>query len=320
MTKEQYAKMLREICEIHKAGGDTRACIAKYTERYKYVYIYNDDIFKVLLGNPANEAVTVDFLNAVLKLDGADCIDHVTFANPVSPEAFAKTSTSDIVADDQHKDRIVLEVQHVNGKSYADRLVLYAAKHVVAGRVKGEDYCLRNLNLISLQMFNGFPRSGNYRHSIRLKNQENEVFYEKQTITLVEIPKFLKGNFTKDNSRLALWLRFFESLNDETVGNAVIDPMFRLLQERAKLSTFTNEFLVSEAMKMGDHNYELYVEKARAREEGLSEGRAEGRAEGRVEGRAEARREMAKGLRDAGVSISLISKQSGLSENEILAL
>lgn len=320
MTKEQYAKMLRDICEIHKTGGDTRACIAKYTEHYKYVYVYNDDIFKVLLGNPANEAVTVDFLNAVLKLDGADCIDHVTFANPVSPEAFAKTSTSDIVADDQHKDRIVLEVQHVNGKSYADRLVLYAAKHVVAGRVKGEDYCLRNLNLISLQMFNGFPRSGNYRHSIRLKNQENEVFYEKQTITLVEIPKFLKGNFTKDNSRLALWLRFFESLNDETVGNAVIDPMFRLLQERAKLSTFTNEFLVSEAMKMGDHNYELYVEKARAREEGLSEGRAEGRAKGRAEGRAEARREMAKGLRDAGVSISLISKQSGLSENEILAL
>lgn len=132
MTKEQYAKMLREICEIHKTGGDTRACIAKYTERYQYVYVYNDDIFKVLLGNPANEAVTVDFLNAVLKLDGADCIDHVTFANPVSPEAFAKTSTSDIVADDQHKDRIVLEVQHVNGKSYADRLVLYAAKHVVA--------------------------------------------------------------------------------------------------------------------------------------------------------------------------------------------
>ena len=121
MTKEQYAKMLRDICEIHKTGGDTRACIAKYTERYKYVYVYNDDIFKVLLGNPANEAVTVDFLNAVLKLDGADCIDHVTFANPVSPEAFAKTSTSDIVADDQHKDRIVLEVQHVNGKSYEIR-------------------------------------------------------------------------------------------------------------------------------------------------------------------------------------------------------
>jgi len=320
MTKEQYAKMLRDICETHKTGGDTSACIAKYNERYKYVYIYNDDIFKVLLGNPANEAVTVDFLNAVLKLDGADCIEHITFANPVSPEAFAKTSTSDIVADDQHKDRIVLEVQHVNGKGYADRLVLYAAKHIVASRVKGEDYCLRSLNLISLQMFNGVPRSGNYRHSIRLKNQENEVFYEKQTITLVEIPKFLKGNFNKDNSRLALWLRFFESINNETVEDAVLDPMFRHLQENAKLSTFTREFLVSEAMKMGDHNYELYVEKARAREEGLSEGRAEGRVKGLAEGRAEARKEMAKGLRDAGVSISLISKQSGLSENEILAL
>lgn len=38
---------------------------------------------------------------------------------------------------------------------------------------------------------------------------------------------------------------------------------------------------------MSDHNYELYVEKKQAREEGHAEGLAEGRAEGLAEGRAE---------------------------------
>ena len=132
-------------------------------------------------------------LNAVLKLDGGDCIESVTFVNPSLPEAFGKSITSDIVALDQRKDRIVLEVQHVDDNSFNARLVLYAAKHTVASRIKGEDYKLCNLNVISLQMFDGFPNSLNYRHSIHFKNQENEVFYDKETITLVEIPKFVKG-------------------------------------------------------------------------------------------------------------------------------
>ena len=120
------------------------------------------------------------------------------------------------MATDQRLDRIVLEVQHVEDDSYNARLVLYAAKHTIASRIKGEDYALQNLNLISLQMFDGFPKSPNYRHSIRFKNQENEEFYDKQTITLVEIPKFLKGNFATDNSRITEWIRLIDELNNQT--------------------------------------------------------------------------------------------------------
>ena len=287
MTKEQYAEMLKDISETHKQGGNISACIEKYKKLYKFVYIYNDNIFKMLFGNPENEKITIDFLNAVLKLDGADCIESVTFVNPAIVAPFSKNITSDIVAEDQHLDRIVLEVQHVCGDSYRDRLVLYTAKHTVASRVKGEDYKLRNLNLISLQMFNGFPESSNYRHTIRLKNQDNEVYFDKQTITLVEIPKFSTGKYATDNSRLAEWLRVIDGLNKEEPVAVPKESLFYQLQEKAKLCIFTEEFLVSEAMKMSDHNYELYVEKKQARAEGLAEGRAEGRAEGLAEGRAE---------------------------------
>ena len=291
MNRDQYAEMLKDISETSKAGGDVSACVKKYRKIYSYVYIYNDNIFMLrqaqqpLIGHKVCKMKVPELaegLNAVLKLDGGDCIENVTFVNPELPAAFSKSITSDIVALDQNKDRIVLEVQHVDDKSFNARLVLYTARHTIASRIKGEDYKLRNLNVISLQMFDGFPDSPNYRHIIQLKNQENEVFYDKETITLVEIPKFVKGAYGKDNSRLAQWLRVFDGINNESPVDVPKGSQYALLQEKAKLSIFTEEFLVSEAMKMGDYNYELYVEKKRARAEGLAEGKAEGRDDERT--------------------------------------
>lgn len=82
---------------------------------------------------------------------------------------------------------------------------------------------------------------------MRLKNQENEEFYKKQTITLVEIPKFLKGNYHSDNSMLAQWLRVIDGLNNERPVPVPEGSMFAHLHEKAKWSIFTEEFFVSEA-------------------------------------------------------------------------
>ena len=220
----------------------------------------------------------------------------------------------------QSLERIVLEVQHIEDESFRGRLVFYAAKHTVANLVKGQGYNLRNLNLISLQMFDAFPESRNYLHTVRLKNQENKDFYKKQTFTLVEIPKFLKGKYDADNSMLAQWLRVIDGMNRECPVAVSDDSPFARLQEKARLSIFTEEFLVSEAVKMADREYELYVEKKHARAEGLEEGRAEGRAEGLVEGRADERREMAKAMLADGDSVEKVARISKLSEEEVLSL
>lgn len=103
---------------------------------------------------------------------------------------------------------------------------------------------------------------------MRLKNQENEEFYKKQTITLVEIPKFLNGKYLSDNSMLAQWLRVIDGLNKEQPLPVPEGSMFAHLHECAKLSIFTEDFLISEAKNMSDRNYELYVEKKRSRAEG----------------------------------------------------
>ena len=320
MNREQYAEMLRTISEVHKAGGDIHKCIMEYREKYKYVYIYNDSIFKMLFGNPNNMRMTASFLNAILKLDGGDCIDNLTFVNPAVDGAFVKTTTSDIVAENKSLERIVLEVQHVEDETYSDRLVFYTAKHTIASKPRGDSYWLRDLNLISLQMFNGFPNSNNYRHSIRLKNQDNEEFFKKQTVTLVEIPKFLKGDYASDESLLAQWLRVINGLNNEIPIAVPEESMLGLLQKKAELSIFTEEFLVSEAMAMSDRQYEMYVEKKHARKEGLEEGRAEGRAEGLAEGANTKAREMAKKMLQKNKPIEEIIEFTELSETEVLSI
>ncbi|MDD5941577.1 MAG: hypothetical protein PUC83_02895, partial [Fibrobacter sp.] len=99
---------------------------------------------------------------------------------------------------------------------------------------------------------------------------------------------------------------------------------FALLQKKAELSKFTEEFLVSEAMKMSDREYELYVEKKHAHAEDLEEGRVKGLEIGREEGRAEGAdakaREMAKKMLEKNKPIEEIIEFTDLTESDILTI
>lgn len=341
MNRQQYAEMLKHINQVRVERGDTSACIAEYVKRYKFVYVYNDSIFKKIFGNPENEKMSCAFLNAILKLDGPDCITKLSFVDPSVPGGpFVKTITSDLVAKDQRADRIVIEVQHQYDSTYKDRLVFYTARHTSQNRMPGDSYCLRNMNFIALQMFDSFPASSKYRHTVQLRNQDNEVFFEKETLTIIEIAKFCKGNYEFDDSRLASWLRLIENINNEKSVDAQGNPFVECLQNSAKLCNFSEDYLLTEAKDMTDVDYEKYIERKKARAEGLAEGRAEGltegraegraeghaegrkegRVEGRVEGRMEAKKDLAKNLKKMGMTDSVIAEATGLSEEEVAGL
>ena len=69
-------------------------------------------------------------------------------------------------------------------------------------------------------------------------------------------------------------------------------------------------------MKEQDVINQLYY----AKEEGLAEGREEGREEGRAEGEAKKSLEIAKKMLKEGLSVDLICRTTGLSEEEVLKL
>lgn len=325
MNRQQYAAMLRHINQVRMERGDTNACIAEYVKRYRFAYVYNDSVFKKIFGNPENEKMSCAFLNAILKLDGPDCITQLSFIDPFVPGGpFVKTITSDLVAKDQRADRIVVEVQHRYDSTYKDRLVFYTARHTSQNRMPGDAYRLRNLNFIALQMFDTFPASSKYRHTVQLKNQDNEVFFEKETLTIVEIEKFCKGVYEFDDSRLASWLRLFEDINSEKEVRLPGNPFVESLQNAAKLCNFSEDYLLTEAKNMTDIDYEKYIERKEARAEGLAEGLAEGRLAGReeglAEGRVEAKKDLAKNLKKIGMMVSVIAEVTGLSEEVVARL
>ena len=73
----------------------------------------------------------------------------------------------------------------------------------------------------------------------------------------------------------------------------------------------TFEYMLKERERIG-------IEQGRA--EGLAEGHAAGLSEGRSEGAAQEKREIAKNLKNSGIPIDVIAKNTGLTQEEIAAL
>ena len=160
------------------------------------------------------------------------------------------------------RDRISIEVQHENNDSlYSDRLVLYVARLTGNMEKPGDFTPLENLHVVSFQFFDAFKGSPNYLHTVQLRNQEQRVYFERQTVTLIEVNKFLKHaeQFAGDRSRIAQWLRAIDTLNREAdFSEFAGDPVFRVLQNEVKMCNFSAGYMLSNIMKDIDKSYWEY--------------------------------------------------------------
>ena len=299
MKREEVAKFLGELKIVNDKGQDTDAFIKKYEHRN--VYFYNDGCIKKILASEKNLILTTDLVNAALNLIGSDRIENPKLENPFIPGelGYHNIETDIMLTNDRGegvpRDRVSIEVQHVGGNLYKGRLVLYVSRLTSSMVKKGEPYRLDNLNVVSFQFFDAFADSPNYRHTVQLKNQEQRVYFDQQTITLIEVAKFLKKakDFANDNSRLAQWLRAIDTLNREAdFSEFANDPVFKVLQNEVKLCNFSSRYLMH--VDMSDFD--------------------------RAVAKREEKEEIAKGLLKDGVPMEIIVRNTGLSEEAIRKL
>lgn len=299
MEREEFAKFLGELKIVNDKGQDTDAFIKKYEHRN--VYFYNDGCIKKILASEKNLILTTDLVNAALNLIGSDRIENPKLENPFIPGelGYHNIETDIMLTNDRGegvpRDRVSIEVQHVGGDLYKGRLVLYVSRLTSSMVKKGEPYRLDNLNVVSFQFFDAFADSPNYRHTVQLKNQEQRVYFDQQTITLIEVAKFLKKakDFANDNSRLAQWLRAIDTLNREAdFSEFANDPVFKVLQNEVKLCNFSSRYLMH--VDMSDFD--------------------------RAVAKREEKEEIAKGLLKDGVPMEIIVRNTGLSEEAIRKL
>ena len=253
MKRDEFAEFLGKLRETNDNGQDIDAFVKKYEHRN--VYFYNDGCIKKILASEKNLMLTTDLVNAALGLMGSDRIANPKLVNPFIPgELGYRSIEPDILltndrGENTPRDRISIEVQHEDYNSlFKDRLVLYVARLTNNMVKQGETPRLDNLHVVSFQFFDAFAKSPNYRHTVQLKNQEQEVYFERQTVTLVEVAKFLKNakDYVGDNCRLAQWLRAIDALNREAeFSEFANDPVFKVLQNEVKLCNFSSRYLMT---------------------------------------------------------------------------
>ena len=297
MTREEFAVFQRKIKTADENGSDLDAIVKEYEHRN--VYFFNDGCIKKILASEKNLMLTTDLLNAALNLVGSDRIENPKLVNPYIPGELGYRSVEPdlLLTNDRGenipRDRISIDVQHENNDSlFNDRLVLYVARLTSCMEKVGKFTRLENLHVVSFQFFDAFKESPNYRHKVQLRNQEMQVYFDKQTVTLIEVEKFFKDaqRFVGDSSRLAQWLRAIDTLNrDADFSEFANDPIFRLLQNEVKLCNFSSRYLMTVDMSDFDRAVAEYTTKL----------------------------EIAKKMRDANKPIEEIIEFTGLSEKTI---
>jgi predicted transposase/invertase (TIGR01784 family) len=304
MTREEFAVFLAKLRNA-KDNDQNLDAIVKENE-HRNVYFYNDGCIKKILASEKNLMLTTDLINAALNLVGSDRIENPKLVNPYVPGELGYRSVEPdlLLTNDRGngvpRDRISIVVQHENNVSlFNDRLVFYVARLTSCMEKVGKFTRLENLHVVSLQFFDAFKESPNYRHKVQLRNQEQRVYFERQTVTLIEVNKFLKQKekFEGDNSRIAQWLRAIDTLNREAdFSEFAADPVFKVLQNEVKLCNFSARYMLSTMMRDVEQATWEYC------------------------GGLKKAREIAKEMRDMGEPIEKIRSYTKLSEKEIREL
>ena len=294
----------------------------------KYINPFTDFGFKKLFGTAFNKILLIDFLNQVL--GGKEKIEDLTYLNN---EALGKTKTDrsaifDLYCENEKGEKFIVELQNVKQEYFIDRSIFYSTFPIQsqAPKGKGWDYQLKAVYTIGLLNFS-FPGTDSQERYLRevmlMDKHSHEIFYEKLTFIYLEIPKFNKGEEELEN-RFDKWLYVLKNLSEFQERPAKLqEKIFEKLFEEAEIAKLNQEEMKNydESLKVyRDNQNTLAYAIKESMKEGMQQGMEQGREEGRKEGRQEEKMEIAKMLKKNGVSIELIAKSTGLTQEQIEGL
>jgi len=250
-----------------------------------------DFAFKLLLGSPEHERVTVHFLNSILGTNPR--IMRVSFKNPIRGKEYDedKLSILDILAEDEEGRQYNIEVQTTLPVGMTQRLTFYGARLYVDQVTEGTQY--RNLKsavVICVLSKPLFPLQLEFHSDFRLRDKSGQILTDDLQVHLLELTKLkVKRQNLSKATPLERWGYFLlnaSRMTPEEIRELLPDPEFVEAAEILEMIKQTPE-------KMHEYSARMKLrldEAARlqyAQEEALEQGREQGREIGREIGREE---------------------------------
>ena len=284
----------------------------------KFINPFTDFGFKKIFGEEASKPLLLDFLNSLLP--ESDKIVDLTFKNN---EQLGETDTNrravyDIYCENEKGEKFIVELQKAKQNYFRERTLYYATFPIREQAEKGFwDFNIKAVYCIGILDFTFDnqkldPETNEFKHTIKLKNQNGKTFYEKLTFIYFEMPNFHKGE-TELETRLDKWLYFIKHLEDfQTIPLSIKDEVFKQAFEKAELAN-----LGSIEMDNYEKSLKIFRDLNGAFDTAFGDGKLEGKLEGKIEGKMEGKMEIAKSLKDMGVLTATITASTGLTKEEI---
>lgn len=276
----------------------------------KYLNPFTDYGFKKIFGEEASKPLLIDFLNALLLEQ--DKIVDLTFKNneQLGQTDIDRKAIYDIYCENEKGEKFIVELQKAKQNYFKERTIYYSTFPIREQAEKGEwNYNLKAVYCVGILDFTfddyeTEPERSEELHTIKLKNQNGKVFYDKLTFIYLEMPNFTKTD-KELKTRLDQWLYFIKNLEDfQTIPSIFSDEVFSKAFEKAELAKFGQAELA---------NYENSLKTYRDLKGVIDTAFDEGKLEGKLEGKVE----MAKFMKAENEPVEKIMKYTGLTKEEI---
>ncbi len=273
-----------------------------------------DYVFKKIFSKPENNLELIEFLEAILHIK----IVKIEVKNPELPKDYKdqKLGVLDIRAHINDDTIIDIEMQVSNGRTIINRNLAYSS-NIMSGQLQVGEFYKDIKTVISIVILaeNVFKRNS-YLNEAKLiftepdpeycvdmgYKGEEHILTEKLRYIYIELPKFLEKN-PDMSTKLNQWLWLLVGRED----------MVKMASKENKLIENVVEDLDTMSADENER-FEAFKRKVAIWESNML------KQEGLEEGEAKKQNEIAKKMKEKGISIELIIETTGLSKEEVEAL
>ena len=280
----------------------------------KYINPFTDVGFKRIFGQELSKPLLLDFLNSLF--EGEKHIVNLTFLDKEQPALFEEDRSLiyDIYCDTDEGEKIIVEMQNKSQPFFKNRSIYYVSESIARQGERGSswNYEIDSVYLVAFLNFSPLDFKKQFRTDVVLAEKDTkEQFSDKLRMINLQLPLFKKEADECEN-QVERWIYLLKNM--ETLNRlpwAAQSAVFKKLESIADVGGMTRaeRLQYDEALKKYRDTISVF--------EGV---RLEGRMEGNAEGRLEEKIAIARNLKSMGMSISDVSKATGLSEEGIKVL
>lgn len=283
----------------------------------RYISLLTDFGFKRIFGTAPNKDLLISFLNSLF--EGEQVITDVQYLNSEHVgDVFAeRKAIFDVYCENENGEKFIVEMQNAFQQFFKDRSLFYSTFPIREQAPKGNDWNFKLKHVYTIALLNfdlkedAFDQNA-INHDVGLLDKKtHRVFNDKLTFKYVEIVKFNKS-LSELVTLYDKWLYVLKNLSrlDEQPA-ALKEKIFTKLFKESEIAQFNPTEL-----REYEDSLKAYRDIKNSIDTALMQGEEKGIAKGIVKGIAK----VAKALLENGAPVDMISKSTGLTEEEIKRL